>query len=773
MGDSFGRILIFGGTTEGRETAERLLGEGIPCTVSVATGYGEEVLTPHPLMRVRTGRLDRKAMAQMMREESFLCVIDATHPHALIVSQEIEAACRQTSLPYLRLMRKDLGGGDAAAERSGAAAKAGEASGTETDPSEAPEIVYVRDVEEAGAFLSSVPGRILVTTGSKELARFSEALGDPSRITARVLPSPESLQACAEAGLIGKQVFAMQGPFDTDMNCALIRHAGADWILTKETGVAGGYPEKIEAARICGTGAVVIRAYASLEGGERAADSSAAAAQIYDPEQAVAAAMRYAGAGGCSGCGKGTGAEATGTEGTDTEERRGKEAEGSAPGKRTLFLIGTGVGAAEAVTAQAREAVAQAEVLFGARSVLESAKRAIPEAGGKKAVPEYDSGAILAYLGENPQIGCAAVLYSGDSGFYSGAASMLEKLRGGGAAASKAPGEGSLATAGCAEDCQGGPGDLQVRVICGISSVSWFAARTGMPWQDWKILSSHGRFCNVVGQVRRNRKCFLLLSGAEDLRRTGADLANAQARGVLGDLKLIYGYELSRPAERICASSAQELTRITEEGLYVLYIEHAAAAKTPLLPGLPDSAFVRGKAPMTSAEIRALSLCRLGLSREAVLWDVGAGTGSVSVEAALTCPDGRVWSVEYKEEALALLTENRSKYCLHNMEIVPGRAPEALTDLPAPTHVFVGGSGGEIGRILELVSGKNPAAKVVVNCITSETLAALQEALKRLPVRDLQCVQVCVNREEKLGQYHYLRAGNPVFIISFQFSGKQ
>ena len=170
---------------------------------------------------------------------------------------------------------------------------------------------------------------------------------------------------------------------------------------------------------------------------------------------------------------------------------------------------------------------------------------------------------------------------------------------------------------------------------------------------------------------------------------------------------------------------------------------------------------------MTSSEIRALSLSRLGLTARAVLWDVGAGTGSVSVEAALACPEGQVWSVEYREEALSLLAENRAAFCLSNMEIVPGRAPEALETLPAPTHVFIGGSGGETGAVLDRVFKKNPEAKVVVNCITSETLLALHTALKRLPVQEFQCVQVSVNREEKLGNYHFLRAGNPVFIISF------
>ena len=705
-----GQILIFGGTTEGRRAAELLLGKGVPCTVSVATQYGEEVLQPHPLMTVHTGRLDRSGMAGMMREGHYLCVIDATHPYAQIASREIEAACGETGLPYLRLMREETGAGN-------------------PDPgSDGGTCVYVRDVAQAGAFLAAVSGHILVTTGSKELVRFSRALGDPARITARVLPAQESLRACAEAGLTGKQIIAMQGPFDTEMNCAQIRHVGASWIVTKETGAAGGYPEKIEAARKCGIRAVVIRMPSEQEqrisGKEKNEEAAMAGrrVELLGLNEAVEAALRYF-----------ANSDAMGAK------------------KRRLYLVGTGVGAPEAGTVEAQEAIAEAQVLFGAKTVLENLRKTWPSVSAKTCVPIYDSGEILQYLEEHQEIRTAAVAYSGDSGFYSGAASMLEAFRKG--------------------EKDGTDACFDVRVICGISCVSWFAARVGIPWQNWKILSSHGRFCNVTGQVRRNRECFLLLAGAEDLRRTGKMLADAQEKGVLGALRLICGYELSRQEEEIRECTARELAETVKEGLYVLYIRHDDADRTAVLPGLPDSAFVRGKAPMTSSEIRALSLCRLGLTAKAVLWDVGAGTGSVSVEAALTCPEGKVLSVECKEEALALLEENRAKYCLQNMEIIAGYAPEALKDLPAPSHVFIGGSGGEIGEILRVVFGRNPEARVVVNCITAETLAALHTELGQMKVRDLQCTQVIVNREELLGRYHYLRAGNPVFIISFTGTG--
>ena len=791
-------ILIFGGTTEGRNAAEGLLAAGVPCTVSVATHYGEEVLTPHPLMTVHAGRLDRSGMAQLMREGSFSCVIDATHPHAQIVSGEIGAACRETGLPYLHLQRDVL---------------TGNASDSPEDHASLgyDDFVYVSDADQAGAFLASVPGHILVTTGSKELVRFAKALGDPSRITARVLPTQESLQACAEAGLAGKQIFAMQGPFDVEMNCAQIHYAGASWLLTKETGAAGGFPEKTEAVRRCGIRAVVIRTPLGNE------------AQTLDLEHTITAALRYAGVDADSdtyhGAGDGVSVDKnvpanedaavkgflsgvtamedvsiksgmsdmsnmpameesavmaglsdvaamedsavmaglsdvavmdgeavmggiTITEYVDDEVYT---AEMECEKKRKLFLVGIGVGGAGAITKEAEEAIATAEVLFGAKTVLDNLISCCESVSSKTIIPAYDSLTVVRYMFEHKEIERAAVAFSGDSGFYSGAARLYSTLN-----------RRKMYDRG-----------IEMQLICGISCVSWFASRAGIPWQDWKILSSHGRFCNVVGQVRRNRECFLLLAGVENLTWTGVLLERAQKRGVLGNLRLIYGYELSRPAEKICTCTAHELTEVKGEGLYVLYIKHLDAENCPVVPGLPDDAFIRGKAPMTSSEIRSLSLCRLGLTSEAVLWDVGAGTGSVSVEAALTCPEGKILSIEYKQDALALLEQNRAKYCLQNMEIVQGRAPEALSDLPDPTHVFIGGSGGEIGDILKEVFSRNSEARVVVNCITSETLAALKTALKELVVRDLQCTQVIVNREEMLGHYHYLRAGNPVFIISF------
>ncbi|MDO5485472.1 MAG: precorrin-6A reductase [Sarcina sp.] len=716
------QILIFGGTTEGRMAAERLLAEGVLCTVCVATEYGSEVMEPHPLLTVHVGRMNRAEMVDMMGGEVYACVIDATHPHAQKVTEEIRVACRKTRMPYLRVER-DLYNNDFCKNSSSGKSASGDL----------PTVLYAENAGQAASFLARTQGRILVTTGSRELGKIVQIIGDPSRISARVLPSPESLEACTRAGLKGDQIIAMQGPFDRQMNISTILHTRASWLLTKDSGRVGGYQEKLEAAQQCRIGTVVIRP---------------AASDLSMPlEQVLETALGYAGMGK-----DGKSRDSDGmTWNADKDDVR--------EGRQNLWLVGVGPGSHEARTEEAQLVLAQAEVIFGAESVLDvlNKDRMLKERVMEPVfVPIYDSARILQYLQDHPDICRAAVAYSGDSGFYSGASSMLSLLR----TKQKFP-------TGVLEH-------LSVRIICGTSSVSWFAARAGIPWQNWKILSSHGRTCNIVGQVRSHPECFLLLSGAKDLRRTGRLLADARTEGVLGELRLIYGYELSRPAEEIRSCTPEKLCGFDEnrlkEGLYVLYIEHKDAKKTPVLPGMADSCFLRGKAPMTSAEIRALSLCKLGLTGQAVVWDIGAGTGSVSVEAARTCPEGTVWSVEYKKDALELLYKNRAGFCLSNMEIIEGRAPEILKELPAPTHVFIGGSGGEIGAVIEQALAKNPRARFVADCITAETLMALQEAIKRLPVCNVQAVQVSVQRMEELGRYHYLKAQNPVFIISF--SGK-
>ncbi len=178
-----------------------------------------------------------------------------------------------------------------------------------------------------------------------------------------------------------------------------------------------------------------------------------------------------------------------------------------------------------------------------------------------------------------------------------------------------------------------------------------------------------------------------------------------------------------------------------------------------------DQEFIRGKVPMTKREVRAVSLERLEIRDGEVLYDIGAGTGSVAIEAALASPGCRVYAFEQKEEACRLIRQNQEKFKVPNVTLIPGCAPESLEGLPAPDKVFIGGSGGKMAEILEYVARQNPAVRIVINIIALETLA---EVTRYLEQQGLEAETVCiqVSRARKAGAYHLMEAMNPVYVVT-------
>ena len=222
------RIVIFGGTTEGRALSRRLAALGAETVVCVATPYGAEEQGQADGVTVLTGRKSA-AEKQALLQGAALCV-DATHPYATRVTQSVKAACAAAGVPYRRLLR-----GACAAEGA----------------------VLCADAAQAAAYLRGTEGNVLLTTGAKELGAF--ALLDRGRLYARVLPSHESLAACEAAGIPHRNIIAMQGPFSQELNAALLRQFAIRFVVTKDGGAAGGFPEKASAARECGAALLVLR----------------------------------------------------------------------------------------------------------------------------------------------------------------------------------------------------------------------------------------------------------------------------------------------------------------------------------------------------------------------------------------------------------------------------------------------------------------------------------------------------------------------------------
>ena len=393
-----------------------------------------------------------------------------------------------------------------------------------------------------------------------------------------------------------------------------------------------------------------------------------------------------------------------------------------------VTLIGMGSGRWEALSAQAQAAVRGAGLVFGAKRLLAG----LPADCTARQFALYQPADILEMLAQNPGQD-AAVLYSGDTGFYSGASGLLTPLRALG---------------------------IPARVYPGVSSVQLLSAALGRPWQDWTLVSAHGCACDPVSACMNHKTVFFLTGGAE----TPATLCAALTAAGLGDAHALVGENLGTPDEKIHFGTAQELAGQTFASLSVLLVEHAVHPERRT-PGLPDEAFIRGEVPMTKQEVRAAALAKLAVRPADTLWDVGAGTGSVSVELALAAPQGHVYAVECEPDACALIRRNREKFAAWNLSLIEGRAPAALEALPAPDAVFIGGTKGSMAAVVDTVLAKNANARI---CIAAIALESLSAAIAALTAHGLsaEVTQLAVSRTRPAGRLHLLTANNPIFLIT-------
>ena len=392
---------------------------------------------------------------------------------------------------------------------------------------------------------------------------------------------------------------------------------------------------------------------------------------------------------------------------------------------QTVTLIGMGA-SADTLTAEAREALGRAELVAGAQRLLD----ALPAGVTAERVPAVRPADVLAVVAGAQN---AAVLYSGDTGFYSGAAGLLARLKEAG---------------------------IPARVLPGLSSVQMLAAALGRPWQDWNLVSAHGRPCDPVAAVCGGQPAFFLTGTGES---GPAALCAQLAAAGLGALPVTVGENLGLASRRIFAGTAAGAAGERFGPLAVLLAEPAfrLPARTP---GWPDETFVRAEGvPMTKRAVRAQVLAQLALCPGETVWDVGAGTGSVSLEMAYANGGAPVWAVERLPEACAVLEANRRRLGGWNVRPVSGEAPAALAGLPAPDAVFIGGTRGRLGPILDAALAANPAARIGLTAIALETLAA---ALDACTARGLEAEITQIAAAHAAGRPHLLRAANPVFLIT-------
>ena len=702
MRDKRLKIIIFSGTTEGRQLSEKLRKLKIPHTVCVATPYGELMCAEDENVLIKEGRLNTEEMKEMFSNGTQV-VADATHPFALEVSANLKRAAKENNTEYIRVLREVQ------------------------DNQEYPDCVRLFDtMEECVKALNSIPGNLLFTTGSKDLDSIVKNIDDLSRVYVRVLPSVSAIEACEKAGVRNDHVIAMHGPFSVAVNIAIMKQFNVSCLISKESGRTGGLDEKLEACKDLGLPCFLIRRPVETEG------VSVDEAEILI-ENLMQENERY--------------------DDTVFEKAAGATSEESF--EVELSVVGMGPGDPAFLTCEGMSAVEGSDILFGAERIIEP----FDHPQKHKAYLPADIAEILAeYIDRRRSDGFAgsraAVLFSGDIGLYSGACGFEERLR------------------SCLE---GRVKNVKFSFsrLPGISSVSLFAAKLGVEYSDALVLSLHKKntlrdYEDAAADIAAASKTFVLLASGDDVSSLAERLISLCPRAVI-----TLGERLSYADEKIRVLTPVEAQNFGGKGLYIAYIENDTPQKKRLLPYLEDENFLRNKTPMTKDIIRHEVLRRLDLREGDVFYDVGSGTGSVSVEAALLSRTLKVFSFEKKQDAIAIQRENMERFgCLH-IQIVEGEAPECFKDLEVPDRVFIGGSGGRLFDILDVLEklqkteNTRKKIRVVITAVSIETMCEIGKLASEKRYDDLSIVQIASSKARELGAYHLMSGADPVMIASF------
>ncbi len=546
------------------------------------------------------------------------------------------------------------------------------------------------DIAECARAMDNTEGNILLTTGSKELGKFCALISAKTkeRTYVRVIPAVESLKLCENEGIEKSRIIAMQGPFSRDLNEAIIRQYDIKHVITKESGDNGGFREKIEASRATGAKLHVILRPCQEDG-----------ITVEEAYKLV-----------------------TGTE---------IPAENT---KLKIYLIGLGMGNTGCMTVAAKEALAKCDAVFGAERLLEGISC-------QRKYAMYLADDIIPVL-EKERITTAAVVFSGDTGFYSGAKKMVESLS------------------------KWQP-DIDMHVLPGISSFSYLASKLGESYDDASLCSIHGKnsekdIIALIDKVKHKEKTFVLLSGASDVQKVAEELLHSGVEG-----KICLGSNLSYDNEEIRELSFEDAREYNDSGIVTALIYNLRPKKRGIINVKKDTDFIRSEVPMTKEIIRHESIIRLGLKEGDIFYDIGGGTGSVAIEAALLDSSLQVYTIERKPEAVELIKRNIGNTGAENVTVLSGDAAELLCDMPKPDCVFIGGSGGKLSEIVDILHTKGDGIKFVINAVSIETIEEARNVIRKYDPPDENTVMLTVSEVQKVGSHHMLKGQNPIWIFSF------
>lgn len=389
---------------------------------------------------------------------------------------------------------------------------------------------------------------------------------------------------------------------------------------------------------------------------------------------------------------------------------------------KKVYIVGAGVGEQSYLTSYAKNIIESSDLVIATKRLFSSLSNL-----NKNTVCNEISEFINIIKTSDASV--ISVLASGDIGFYSIAKTLTEQLSG-----------------------------IEIEQVSGISSLQYLTAKLAIPYDDIKVISVHGRNKNPVPFICYNKKVFILTGGEHKAH----DIINGLIDARLGDVWVTIGENLSDKNERIITDKAVSFSGKSFDNLSVMLVHNPNFIDCH--QRIADNEFIRGKSPMTKEAVRTLSISYLNIKPHETIVDIGAGTGSCSVEMARRAHEGLVFAIEKETQANELIIQNVVKFKAFNIKVIKDNAPDNMEKLPFINKAFIGGSSGNLNEIIKSLVNNNPNVRIVVNAVTIETLTEAMDAFKQYGLTaDISCINV--STAESVGRYNMMKASNPIYII--------
>lgn len=399
-----------------------------------------------------------------------------------------------------------------------------------------------------------------------------------------------------------------------------------------------------------------------------------------------------------------------------------------------VHIIGIGPGGVSSIAPETLHIIDQAEMLFGGKRLLDM----LTSAMGQRIIIRNNLAEISDLIGANLGQKTMAVLASGDPGFYGIARHLTSKL-----------------------------GKNNFEIIPNVSSMQLAFARVKESWDDATFLSVHSRpIEDIIETVRLSAKIGVFT----DQKNNPAAISRILLAHGIDDCLAYVCEDLGEESERITETDLLGLSKMSFSPLNILILLKTRQKTTNVYrPGIPDEEFHQRRPKgglITKLEVRAVSLAKMRLSPESMVWDIGAGSGAVSIEASLIAPNARIFAIERNEEDVAIIQKNIVKFGASQVKVVCALAPDALDNLPAPDVVFIGGNAGQMEGILDIACRRlDHGGRIVINVVTLESMNI---AIGGLQSRGFttEVTLINVSRSKNIATLTRLEALNPVFVIS-------